>query len=121
MADNGTSLLDGQSPPLAVITSTDQTGVLLIVTALGLAFALVFLLIRVYLQLEVRHSISYDDVTVGAAFVSPTHRNRRQTLDSVQVVAIFQAAAVFVAASKGFGKIMTDIPQDDLVPLQKVG
>jgi hypothetical protein len=65
------SLLPGQSQPLMVISSTDQGGVILITTALGLAFALVSLFIRAY----VRYGFSpgrfaWDDGFILAAVVS---------------------------------------------------
>jgi hypothetical protein len=73
------SLLPGQSPPLMVISSTDRGGVILIATALGLAFALVSLFIRAY----VRYGFSpgrfaWDDGFIFAAVVrlfrrSPIH------------------------------------------------
>lgn len=69
MAYNGSQLLPGQSAPLEVITATDQSGVILIVTALGLIFAIISLLIRIYLQYEIRHQISRDDAAVLLAMV----------------------------------------------------
>jgi len=70
MSYNGTQLLPGQSPPLEVITATDQRGVIIIATTLGLIFASISLLIRVYLQLEIRHQIGRDDAAVLLAMVS---------------------------------------------------
>jgi hypothetical protein len=65
------SLLPGQSPPLVVISATDKGGVIIITTALGLAFVLVSLLIRAY----VRYGFSpgrfaWDDGLILAAAVS---------------------------------------------------
>jgi hypothetical protein len=65
------SLLPGQSPPLMVISSTDKGGVIIIATALGLAFVLVSLLIRAY----VRYGFSpgrfaWDDGFILTAAVS---------------------------------------------------
>lgn len=57
-----TGLLPGQSAPLSTITSTDQSGVVLIATALGLAFALVSLLIRVYVQMGLRAAADFSAV-----------------------------------------------------------
>lgn len=69
MASNGTiELLPGQSAPLTIITSTDQSGVVLIVTAIGLAFAFVSMLIRVYIQLGLRTTA---DIAVVLSMVSP--------------------------------------------------
>ena len=65
------SLLPGQSPPLVVISPTEKGGVIIITTALGLAFVLVSLLIRAY----VRYGFSpgrfaWDDGLILAAAVS---------------------------------------------------
>ncbi|KAL2063953.1 hypothetical protein VTL71DRAFT_4447 [Oculimacula yallundae] len=101
MASNGTkNLLPGQSVPLTTITSTDQSGVLLIVTALGLAFALVSIFIRIYIQLGLRNSA--DRVVVIS-----------------MVFYVFHATAIFFAASKGFGRTIEHISQNHLVPIQK--
>jgi hypothetical protein len=70
MSYDGTQLLPGQSPPLEVITATDQRGVIIIATTLGLIFASISLLIRLYLQLEIRHQVGRDDVAVLLAMVS---------------------------------------------------
>jgi hypothetical protein len=67
MDSNSTSLLPGQSAPIAVITATDQSGIVLITTTLALAVALVSLLMRVYMQLQIRHQFSHDDfITMGS-------------------------------------------------------
>ncbi|KAH6721030.1 hypothetical protein BKA61DRAFT_699310 [Leptodontidium sp. MPI-SDFR-AT-0119] len=101
MASNGTiELLPGQSAPLTIITSTDQSGVVLIVTAIGLAFAFVSMLIRVYIQLGLRTTA---DIAVVLSMV----------------FYIFQATATFIGTSKGFGKTIDDIPENQLIPLQK--
>jgi hypothetical protein len=65
------SLLPGQNPPLLVISTTDKGGVIIITTALGLAFVIVSLLIRAY----VRYGFSpgrfaWDDGLILAATVS---------------------------------------------------
>ncbi|KAF8855459.1 hypothetical protein BDZ45DRAFT_793423, partial [Acephala macrosclerotiorum] len=103
MAYNGTQLLPSQSPPFEVITATDQSGVVLIAAALGLIFAFISLLIRVYLQFQVRHQVSLDDVAVFVAML----------------FGIAQSSAVFVEVSKGFGKTLVDIPPENLSSLQK--
>ena len=61
--------LPGSSPPHAVITPLDQAGVLYIVTALALIFALLSIIIRVYVRYEFSHSFGADDVSCGVAFV----------------------------------------------------
>ena len=67
MDSNSSSLLPGQAPPIAVITATDQSGIVLIATTLALAIAIVSLLIRVYMQLQIRHQFSRDDfITMGS-------------------------------------------------------
>ncbi|KAH7383048.1 hypothetical protein BKA64DRAFT_749130 [Cadophora sp. MPI-SDFR-AT-0126] len=93
-------LLPGQSAPLSTITSTDQSGVVLIATALGLAFALVSLLIRVYVQMGLR---TLPDIAVVFSML----------------FYIFQAAATFAGTSKGLGKTIEKIPSEQLLPMQK--
>jgi hypothetical protein len=116
------SLLPGQNPPLMVISGTDKGGVILITTALGLAFALVSLLIRAY----VRYGFSpgrfaWDDGFILAAMVSSlglSPNSHRLTCD--QIFSIFQNAVVFVEVNKGLGKTIDDISSQQLVEIQKV-
>jgi len=70
MAPNDTGLLPGQSAPLTVITSTDQSGVVLIATSLGLGFAIISILLRIFIRLEFRNQIAKDDVLAFVAMVS---------------------------------------------------
>jgi hypothetical protein len=71
MASNGTEtpLLPGQSPPLSVLTPTDQTGVVLIATALGLVFAVVSLLIRYFIRVDLQNKVAADDILATLALV----------------------------------------------------
>ncbi|KAG4415819.1 hypothetical protein IFR04_011053 [Cadophora malorum] len=95
-----TGLLPGQSAPLSTITSTDQSGVVLIATALGLAFALVSLLIRVYVQMGLRAAADFSAVLSMVFYV-------------------FQGVATFVDTSVGFRETIDEIPAGELVPMQK--
>ena len=70
MASSAATLLPGQSPPLTVITSTDQRGVVLIATALGLVFGLISLLIRIFIRLEFGTGFSRDDIFAAVAMVT---------------------------------------------------
>jgi len=70
MASNDTGLLPGQSAPFTVITSTDQSGVVLIATSLGLGFAIISILLRIFIRLEFRNQIAKDDVLAFSAMVS---------------------------------------------------
>jgi hypothetical protein len=79
MDSNSTSLLPGQSAPIAVITATDQSGIVLIATTLALAVALVSLLMRVYMQLQIRHQFSNDDFITMGSMVSG-----KSTFDSAE-------------------------------------
>lgn len=72
MASNGTdtpALLPGQSPPLTVLTPTDQTGVLYITTAIGLVFAVISLLIRYFIRVDLQNKLSADDIVASLALV----------------------------------------------------
>lgn len=63
------TLLPGQSAPLAVITPTDHSGLILITAALGLTFAVVSLFIRAYVRYEFSNRYARDDLLVAAAMV----------------------------------------------------
>ncbi|KFY95000.1 hypothetical protein V498_03592 [Pseudogymnoascus sp. VKM F-4517 (FW-2822)] len=93
----------GQSPPLTVISPTDQGGVVLIITALGMVFALVSILIRLYIRLQIRHTYERDDTAVAIAMV----------------FSIVQSSVVFVEVSKGYGKTIGDISATGIIELQK--
>jgi len=69
MSPQATGLLQEQSAPVTIITSTDRSGLVLIAIALGLAFALVSLLIRVYVRREFSHQFARDDFVVAIAMV----------------------------------------------------
>ena len=73
MATNGTNLLPGQSPPLTIITSTDQSGVVLIATALALIFAIISILIRVFIRFEFRSDFARDDIVAAISLVGFTY------------------------------------------------
>jgi hypothetical protein len=70
MDSNSSALLPGQAAPIAVITATDQSGIVLIATTLALAIAIVSLLMRVYMQLQIRHQFSRDDFIAMGSMVS---------------------------------------------------
>jgi hypothetical protein len=70
MASNGTTLLPGQSAPLASITSTDEKGIVLIATSLSLAFALISLVIRIFIRIDFHQAFARDDVAAVASMVS---------------------------------------------------
>ncbi|KFZ03048.1 hypothetical protein V502_11277 [Pseudogymnoascus sp. VKM F-4520 (FW-2644)] len=103
MASTTPVLAPGQSPPLTVISPTNQGGVILIITALGMVFALVSILIRLYIRLQIRHSYERDDTAVAIAMV----------------FSIIQSSVVFVEVSKGYGKTIGDISASGIIELQK--
>lgn len=65
-----------QSPPLSVITATDQSGVVIIGAALALVFATISMVIRAYIRLQFGHKISMDDITSVLAMVSSFRQPR---------------------------------------------
>ena len=69
MASNSTGLLPGQAPPISIITASDQSGVVFIGTALALTIALISLLIRGYMQLQIRRQYLLDDFVVAGSMV----------------------------------------------------
>ena len=105
-----------------VISGTDKGGVILITTALGLAFALVSLLIRAYVRYGFsRGRFAWDDGFILAAMVTSlglSPNSHQLTCD--QIFSIFQNAVVFVEVNKGLGKTIDDISSQQLVEIQKV-
>lgn len=65
-------LYPGQSPPFTHISPTNQSGVVLIATALALVFAIVSLLIRLFIRYQFRADFAKDDVLSFLSMVSNT-------------------------------------------------
>jgi hypothetical protein len=81
MASNGTDMLPGQSAPLTIITPTNQSGVVLIATAVAMTFGLISLLIRVFIRLEFRTEFARDDIVAAVSMVGSYQvDDRRQQL-----------------------------------------
>ncbi|KAK3687849.1 hypothetical protein B0T22DRAFT_140161 [Podospora appendiculata] len=96
-------LYPGQSPPFAVITATDQGGIILIATALALVFSVISMLIRLFIRFEFRHDFARDDIAAGVALV----------------LGGIQSGLVFGQVSDGFGKTIDDVSAGGLLALQK--
>ena len=62
-------LLPGQSAPIGVVTSTDRSAIVLIVTAIALVVGIISLGIRAYVRFT--QFFSLDDYTIFIAGVSP--------------------------------------------------
>ncbi|OBT57700.1 hypothetical protein VE04_01952 [Pseudogymnoascus sp. 24MN13] len=103
MASTAPVLAPGQSPPLTVISPTNQGGVILIITVLAMVFALVSILIRLYIRLQIRHAYERDDTAIAVAMV----------------FSIIQSSLVFVEVSKGYGKTIGNISASGIIELQK--
>ncbi|ROV98038.1 hypothetical protein VMCG_07079 [Cytospora schulzeri] len=97
------TLLPGQSPPLAALTDTNRSGIVLITTSLCLIFALLSITIRLYVRLQFRHQIDRDDF---ASFIS-------------MIFSFVQSVIVFVQAGSGFGKSAGEISESNMVSWQK--
>ncbi|KIW20095.1 hypothetical protein PV08_00670 [Exophiala spinifera] len=94
-------LTPGQSPPLAIITDTDQRGVLWIITGIGLATVATSLVIRAYVRIEFSRSYGLDDISIAVA----------------SLFFVIQSALVIVAVRDGIGRTLPE--NTDLVSLQK--
>ena len=70
MASNATGLLPGQSPALSVISAADHGGLVLIATAVAMSFALISILLRLFIRLDFRQSLGRDDLLAGLSMVS---------------------------------------------------
>ncbi|KAM7210231.1 hypothetical protein V8F06_014383 [Rhypophila decipiens] len=98
-------LLPGQSPPLTVVTATDQTGVVIIAAVLALIFAFISIFIRLFIRSRFQNEFAKDDTAALIALG----------------LFVVQSGLFFGAVSFGFGKTMQDISITGLVELQKIG
>ncbi|KAM7188890.1 hypothetical protein V8F20_010399 [Naviculisporaceae sp. PSN 640] len=99
------TLLPGQSPPLTVVTATDQTGVVIIGAILALVFSVISMFIRLFIRSKFQNEFAKDDT---AAFVALG-------------LFVIQSGLLFGQVSFGFGKTMEDISGTGLVELQRIG
>ena len=60
----------GQSPPFAVVTPTDHTAWIVIATALGLSWVLLFGCGRLFVRCTVNPGFALDDASFAASTVS---------------------------------------------------
>lgn len=123
------TLLPGQSPPLAALTDTNRSGIVLITTSLCLIFALLSITIRLYVRLQFRHQIDRDDF---ASFVSMVRQdgccfaailvNDSNYLPLVlsQMFSFIQSVIVLVQAGSGFGKSSGELSEPNMISWQKV-
>lgn len=71
------SLSPGQSPPLFTVTPTDQSGVIVIVTAFCLALAIIATLVRAYVRFKITgQRLASDDAVIGSSVVCPQFKDR---------------------------------------------
>lgn len=89
MDSNSTTLLPGQSPPISIITATDKSGVVLIATALALAIALISLLMRFYMQSQIRHQYAPDDMVAMGSMVSTIKLLNQNWFDLISCLLFF--------------------------------
>jgi len=111
----------GVSAPLGIISPTNQSGLILIITALALCFVLMSFGIRV----QVRSSNGpwkTDDNIVTVATVCPSNSSvccAPFHADTLQFLSFVQFAIVFYEVSKGLGKADSLVDHDDRVTMQK--
>ncbi|EDN99057.1 hypothetical protein SS1G_13917 [Sclerotinia sclerotiorum 1980 UF-70] len=90
MPTTGLVVPPGQSPPFAVVTSTDHSAWVIIATALGLACVLVFGGIKTFARTSLGKGVSYDEMClVASTFL------RWQIISSFDI--IFELAFVFLS------------------------
>ncbi|MCJ1291175.1 hypothetical protein MMC34_002718 [Xylographa carneopallida] len=95
--------ISGQAPPFAVISPTDQSGLVIMAAAVGMSFVFVASLIRWYVRREVSNSFARDDAVIVIA----------------TVFSVLQTITVFVSVAHGFGKSIDLIGPSDLASIQK--
>ncbi|KAF7867531.1 uncharacterized protein EAF02_009722 [Botrytis sinoallii] len=88
MPTTGLVVPPGQSPPFAVVTSTDHSAWIIIATALGLSCLLVFSGIKSFARTSMGKGVSYDEICLLAS----------------TLLAAIQSSVVLGACAKGLGK-----------------
>jgi len=110
----------GVSAPLGIISATNQSGLIIILTAMALCFVLVSFGIRI----QVRSSNGpwkTDDSIVAVATVCPGNTSVcRAPFDTLQLLSFVQFAVVFYEVTKGLGKVDSLVDHHDRVTMQKV-
>ncbi|MCJ1436551.1 hypothetical protein MMC27_005930 [Xylographa pallens] len=95
--------IPGQAPPFAIISSTDQSGLVILAAAVGMSFVFVASLIRWYVRREVSNSFARDDAVIMIA----------------TIFSVLQTITVFLSITHGFGKSIDVIGPNDLASIQK--
>lgn len=83
MPTTGLVVPPGQSPPFAVVTSTDHSAWIIIATALGLSCLLVFSGIKAFARTSMGKGVSYDEICLLASTVSCLTYHSRWSLPAV--------------------------------------
>lgn len=100
----GPTIPEGYSPPFAIVSPEDHEAWILIATALGLVCILFFAGIRVLVRYTISRGFGWDDHTLLAA----------------TGLAIIQAALIFGACQKGFGKSLNLVAEDNYDGVQSL-
>lgn len=99
------SVPPGQSPPLYIITSTDQAGTIVIVTAVCLVTAVVSILVRAYVMVQSGTlRLRWDDWAVTGALL----------------LAVIQTSIVQREAAIGLGRTTRDLTNPQSQQIQKL-
>lgn len=99
-----TQLLPGQSPPLAKLTDTDKSAIVVIATSLCLVFSIFSMAIRVFVRQYFRRTaLGWDDMA---------------SITSMATM-IVQSEFVFVQVRNGFGNTIQDLSTADMVSWQQ--
>lgn len=120
------TLLPGQSPPLTVVTATNQTGVVIIGAVLALIFAVISMFIRLFIRSKFQNEFARDDLAALIALVSANNFSRHTMgggltlMSGKQGLFVIQSGLLFGQVSFGFAKTIEDISATGLVELQRV-
>ncbi|KAJ8061953.1 hypothetical protein OCU04_009738 [Sclerotinia nivalis] len=104
MPTTGLVVPPGQSPPFAVVTSTDHAAWVIIATALGLSCVLIFGGIKTFARSSLGKGISYDEMCLAAS----------------ALFAVIQSSLVLGACSRGLGKSIELVPVKNQASIQQM-
>lgn len=109
-----------QTGPRLILNSDNKSALIVIVTAIGLSWTLLTLIIRVVSKLHVKRSIGLEEVLVVAASVCTLARILSLPLTFKQVIAGISSACILVGISCGLGRRDENVSNEDNDTLLKV-
>lgn len=109
-----------QQSPHLVIDSNNEAAYIVIVTATGLSWTILTLIIRLVSKLHVKKALGLEEVLVIAASVCRLARSDERTTNAGQVTAAISSACVLGSIQYGLGARGSDFSNKEIAVAMKV-